>query len=661
MTIRVRTRGALRGVLAGIVAGLVWWLVDAATNRLLGGVVPTAVAWEILALDVGVGAAGGALIGGLMPGTPLGGVALGLAVVHGFVRVFLPPGMGVELVYLLVAPPLAAIGTGIAGRDRDGFVAFVQLSVVAAVVATVGEYVLTDPLHVALRGFREPLVIASFPLVAVVLDRLLGLAVSRRGARLALELAAAVVAGLVWGRPLSFAPLIDPVVTAVPPPAGTPDVILVSLDTTRADHLSTYGYARETSPHLTEFAKDALLFSRAYSTGGWTLPAHASVFTGQYPSRHGAHLAGGWLAGQSIDGRRNVAYPLADDRTTLAEILRDRGYQTAGIAANFSYLYRDFGVAQGFGRWEDAPGILLKIDPAVVRFARATLAPSFALKPFRTAPDVTTAALDWLDHAPAGRPAFLFVNYMEPHQPWLAPPPYDRWVQGIPDAARLARENVYTHEVRAFGKNETDFITANYDGQLAAMDAGFAALVDGLKARGRYENALIVVFGDHGDLLGEHGQIGHMGRMLYEGLVHVPLLVKYPGTDHRRGTEANPVQLVDILPTVARIAGAPIPDGVQGQDVLAVSHPIVAEEDINPYLVAEHGAFYDRAIRVLTEWPYKLVRTSRDEEFLYNLEQDPAEDRSLTEAEPDRARALAQRLEAMLKVLVADNGGHVVN
>src|SRR5258706_546331 len=202
------------------------------------------------------------------------------------------------------------------------------------------------------------------------------------------------VALVATGTPLATTPVIETAVTAVPPPAGTPDVILVSLDTTRADHLSTYGYARETSPNLTAFAADALRFTQARSPAGWTLPGHASMLTGLYPSRHGAPLSGGWLGGQSIDGRRNVAFPLAADKVTLAEALRDRGYQTGAVVANFSYLYRDYGLAQGFGHYDDAPGLMLRVHPPVVRLCRA-FAPSFALKPYRTARQINGAALEW--------------------------------------------------------------------------------------------------------------------------------------------------------------------------------------------------------------------------------------------------------------------------
>src|SRR5205823_3408250 len=205
-----------------------------------------------------------------------------------------------------------------------------------------------------------------------------------------------------------------------------------------------------------------------------------------------------------------------EERTTLAEALRDRGYRTAAFAANFSYLYRSFGVAQGFGHYDDAPGLLFHVRPHVVHFVQR-FAPGFCLKPFRSAREINAAALAWLDGAPAGRPAFLFVNYMEPHEPWLAEPPYDRWSRGLAGAARLARTNLYTHAVHDFTDAERDFIAANYDGELLKADAALGELLAALRARGRYDNALVVVTADHGEFLGEHGQVGHIGRVLYDG------------------------------------------------------------------------------------------------------------------------------------------------
>jgi len=447
------------------------------------------------------------------------------------------------------------------------------------------------------------------------------------------------------------APLVDPIVTAVPPGAGAPDVFLVSLDTTRADRLSTYGYERDTSPNLTRFAAEARLYRWARSPAAWTLPGHASMMTGLFPSSHGAHLSGGFVGGKSIDGRRNVAFPLAAGHTTLAELLRDRGYRTAAFVANFSYLYRDYGLAQGFGRYDDAPGTLLRVRPPAVSAIRL-FSPGFALKPFRTAPQINDLALAWLDGQSRDRPVFVFMNFMEPHQPWLADAPFDEWARAVPDARALARKNLYTHAVHAIDESTAAFIGANYDGQVAAMDAALGRFFDALRARGRWERSLIVVTSDHGELLGEHSEMGHMGRTLYEPLLRIPLVVKHPG-DGPRGVSDRPVQLVDLLPTVAEAVGARVPDDVEGEPLEHVTRRSFAESGINPFLVGEYGSHYDRAMRVVYDGMQKLITTSRGDRMLFDLATDPREERNIAEAEPEQTERLLGLLEGRVKTTLA--------
>jgi arylsulfatase A-like enzyme len=640
-----------RGALAGVVAGAVWWLVEGGLNWTLGGYVPGAVALRLLLLDLGFGAAAGVLLGALLA---LAGrspepavLALGLAGAYGLLRVYAPPGLGTEAIFVALAAVAATAGVALAGARARGALAFVQLSVVGTAAVALGEFVLDQASGGDLGGIRLPVLLAVLPLAGVVVDRVLAAAVPRQGARFAVELAAAVLAAVVWGRPLATVPLDDPLVTAVPPPPGTPDVLVVSLDTTRADHLSTYGYPRDTSPNLTAFAADALRFTQARSPAAWTLPGHASLFTGKYPSRHGAHLAGAWLPGRSMEGRRQVAFPLHARAVTLAETLRDRGYRTAGFVANFSYLYRDFGVAQGFAHYEDRPALLFRLRPHAVR-AVQRFVPSFCLKSFRSAWEINAAALSWLDAAPAGRPVFMFVNYLEPHQPWLASPPWDRWSRDLPHADRLAQKDLYTHEVKELGELERAFIVANYDGQVAAMDAAFGELIEALRARGRYEDTMIVVTSDHGEFLGEHGQLGHTGRMLYEPVLAIPLVVKWPGAARPRGEAHGVAQLVDVLPTVAAATGAVLPADVQGEVLPDVTHAALAEEDINPFLVSRYGETYNRAVRVLYDGTYKLISTSRGEHMLFDLARDPEERHDLSGREPERLSTLRGRLEALL-------------
>ena len=406
-------------------------------------------------------------------------------------------------------------------------------------------------------------------------------------------------------------------------------------------------------PRLDAFAADALTFNQARSTAGWTLPGHASMLTGLYPSRHGAHLAGGWLKGESIDGRRNVAYPLAADKTTLAELLRDRGYTTGGFVANFSYLYRDFGLAQGFQLYEDAPGLLFRVRPPVVRFVQQTFDPGFGLKPYRTAQDINALALGWLDGAPAGRPVFAFVNYMEPHQPWLAPPPHDRWVWELPQAKRLATKDLYTHAVKEFSPEELAFINANYDGQVAAMDAGA-----GRAGRCPQGARPIRQRADHRD--GRSRRAAGRARLrrahgphALRALLHIPMVVKFPGAAHPRGRLDDPVQNLDVTPTVLREAGVPVPADMQGQPLREVKRPTIAEEDINPFLVADYGDVYNRAMRVVVDGPWKLISTSKGQRMLFDLSKDPQEKNDLAAAEPERVQELAQRLESTVNTKLA--------
>jgi len=652
----VRITGGAVGLATGVVGGLVWTAIEMLLGWGSGSVVPSAILRTIVIANVAVGAAAGVLTGLVAPQGGRRLTALVLVGAYGLMRVYAPPGMGAELLYVLTFGIVAAVVLRVGGATTSwlGVVLTIALGTAGVLL---GDVWFDEHWEAALHGRLLPFVVAGIAAAPLVADGLLGLVLRSTAVRAGVVFAAGLLALVVTAKPLSTAPLLEDVVTGVPPPAGTPDVILVSLDTTRADHLSTYGYERDTSPHLTELATDALLFTQARSPAGWTLPGHASMLTGLYPSRHGAHLAGGWLVGQSIDGRRNVAYPLAAERTTLAEALRDHGYSTGGFVANFSYLYRDYGISQGFGRYEDAPGMLLRVRPPVARVVR-TVDPGFCVKPYRTARDINASALAWLDAAPTGRPVFLFVNYMEAHQPWMADPPYDRWVWEQPNARSLGQKDLYTHEVKHFSREELDYITASYDGQVAAMDAALGELVAALKARGRWENTLVIVTADHGEMLGEHDMVGHMGRMLYEPLVHVPMVVKFPGAGRQRGRDERAVQLVDVTPTALHAAGAPAIPGMQGHVLPDVTHATLAEEDINPFLVSSYGPTYDRAVRVVYDPPFKLITTSRGEKMLFDLARDPGETDNLADREQGRLADLTRRLEAAFGTTVAANEGH---
>ncbi|HJQ85331.1 MAG TPA: sulfatase [Candidatus Binatia bacterium] len=646
-----------RGAGAGLAAGVVWWLVECAANWALGGTLSSEAAGTILGLDLLFGGAAGAVVG-LLGVRSANGLALGLTAAYGFLRVYEPPGLRSELLFLALAPLGVLVGVRLAGGGRRGALPFVQLTLVTVAATVFGKAGITEVQSYFAQ--TEPsaltlvLLLVGLPLAGVVVDRLLGFVIRRDGVRLGLEVVAAAVALVVWGAPLSTAALDTPPLP-VPAARGAPDVLLISLDTTRADHMSTYGYARETSPHLTTLARDGLNFTQARSPAEWTVPGHASMLTGMYPSRHGAHYAGTWQSGPQIYGRRRV-FPLADDRVTLAEVLRERGYRTGGFVANFANLYRGFGMAQGFDHYDDAPGVMLKPVPHAVRFVQR-FDPTFMKRPFRSAHEIAATALEWMDAGPRDRPAFVFLNLLEPHHWMLPPPPFDRWARELPQTPRLAGRGFFTHKIPTrLTPEEQAFVVATYDGQIALMDEALGELWAALKARGRYENTVIVVTADHGELLGEHEQVGHGGRMMYEGLLHIPMVVKLPGADRARGEQHGPVQLVDVLPTILAAVGAPVPPGVQGEKMPHVDHEIVAEEHINPEFVSHYGEVYDRAIRVLYDRPWKLIETSKGERMLFDLGRDPGEAENLVTREPERVTELERRLDAAMSVMLTDAG-----
>lgn len=656
----------MRGLVAGLGAGVVWWLVELAVNWAFGGVIPLEESLTVLGLDLAIGGVSGlvvgAVIGALGRGDNVVAYALGMTVVYGLLRVYEPPSVFGEGLFVLIGAGCAALGVMVAG-SRVGWMGFLHVAIVATAALALGKTTITEVQSSYFskqepNGFLLVAVLAVLPVLGVAIDRILAFVLRRDVVRLAVVLVVGGIAALIWGKQLSTAAFDDPRPLRAVAPAGAPDVFLISMDTTRADHMSTYGYERETSPHLTALAADGLNFTQGRSPAQWTVPGHASMLTGMYPSRHGAHYVGGWSAGPAIYGRRRV-FPLAEDKTTLAEVLHGRGWATGAFVANFANLYRGFGMAQGFQRYEDHPQLLLRPIPHVVGFVQQ-FSPAFMKKPFRSAHDINAAAFDWMDTLPQGRPAFVFLNYLEPHH-WIAAPPYDRWAKDLPNAKRLARKGLFTHKIPAgLSAEESEFVTANYDGQILAMDAALGELVAELKRRGRYENALIVVSADHGELLGEHDIVGHGGRMMYEGLLHVPMVVKLPGATRAKGVVDDPVQVVDILPTVLDAVGAPVPGGVQGSPMRQVARNSLAEEHINPEFVSFYGEVYNRALRVIYDGPYKLISSSRGEKLLFDLTKDPNENNDLAKQEAERVASMESELEAAMssmdqKVATADD------
>lgn len=387
-----------------------------------------------------------------------------------------------------------------------------------------------------------------------------------------------------------------------------PNVVLVTLDTTRADHLGVYGYARETSARLDAFAKDCLVFDRAYSTSSWTLPAHGSLFTGRFPSSHGAHYdeTGTLVLSDAVGSRRRLggyrASPLAAGQHTLAERLADAGYTTGAIVAG-PWLKRVFGLDLGFSSYDDE-----NITSVTGRLAA----------------DVSDAAVAWLDRN-AERPFLLFLNYFDPHGP------YD-------DPDRLASEfldGLYPRPKKPSALQEI----AYYDGEIRYMDLHFGRVVDRLRALGIYDRTLVIVTADHGELLGENGLKGH-GVSLREGELRVPMLVKYAGVSRRAGRSDDPVQLTDVAPMILHELGLEAGDDLQGGVPPEIGHPIYAE--VYPLKrISKRGHW-----RAIFDGSDKYLWNSHDQHLLFDLAVDPTEASNLVDTDPERARAMQSQLDA---------------
>jgi arylsulfatase A-like enzyme/Flp pilus assembly protein TadD len=368
-------------------------------------------------------------------------------------------------------------------------------------------------------------------------------------------------------------------------PRNPRNLLLVSLDTVRADHLGCYHYAAAQTPQIDRLAASGLRFDQATTTVPLTLPAHSSLMTGTFPGWHGVKDNGGFY--------------LDDDQLTLAEVLRDKGFRTGGFIGAF-VLDRRWGIAQGFDRYFD--------DFDLDRFANAAAMDMIQ----RPGSDVVDHALEWL-RADARRPFFAWVHLYDAHTPYEAAEEFQARFPRTRDGA--------------------------YDAEIASADTQVGRLIEALRADGRLEDTLIVVVADHGEMLGEHGELTH-GFFIYEAATHIPLIINGPGVP--AGVVSDQVRIVDVMPTALSLLGIPIPRQVQGANLM----PLARGRHLG--LVAHAESWYPRyhygwsELRSIQDGRFKLIRAPRQE--LYDLATDPHE-------EHDRASEPASRMDVFGRAL----------
>jgi arylsulfatase A-like enzyme len=387
--------------------------------------------------------------------------------------------------------------------------------------------------------------------------------------------------------------------------APAPLVVVYLVDTLRADHTGPYGYRRKTTPELDAFAQEAVVFEQAVATASWTKPAVASLLTSLLPGQHGAV---------------QLRDTLDAGHLTLPEMLKAKGFATGAAIANSVIYLPEAGFDQGFDYFEGLWG--------------ADGRPSKIVE----AGPVVDAALRFVDSR-RGLPAFLYMHTMDPHVPYTPPPPFDRAYEPFPVEGHPAQDP------RTDFKEPLDRerMIAQYDGEIAYGDREFGRFVRGLKARGLYDRALVVFLADHGEEFQDHGQWLH-GRSVFDELVRVPLLVKFPEGAHAGRRVASQVQVLDVLPTVLTSLGLPVPPApaVGGRPLQAAllgepaERPAVSE--ISHRGIVAHG------IRTARD---KYVRrfSPESDELYFDLLKDPQERTSALARDPERVRALRARGE----------------
>lgn len=458
-----------------------------------------------------------------------------------------------------------------------------------------------------------------------------------------LLLAVTVVGGVVRGRQLVREKRALASLKAAGP--GAPNVLLIVLDTVRAMDLGLYGYSRPTSPVLARWADRGVTYRRAFSVAPWTLPSHASMFTGRLVHE----MSADWMV------------PLDDQWPTLAETLAQAGYATAGFSANTDYVSGEVGLARGFAHFDDyslTPGLILRSAALGRAVGRNQLIRRIIgndrLLGRKDAPEISRAFLDWIQ-GQQGRPWFAFLNYYDAHRPYQPPAPFDTMFAAgdIRPDPRFRQDEDPKHPWT--GADARNFIAA-YDGAIAYLDAELGKLFDELERRGEFGRTLVILTSDHGEEFGEHRLYDH-GHTLYQAALHVPLLIWWPGEAPAGQNVEEAVSLRDIPATVAAAAGmaadSPFPgrslsrfwQGEAGRPDTVVSgvRKVARQPEWYP---ASRGDLIALAVDSL-----RFIRNLGDDsEELYNYLADPGERVRLeaTDSGQISVRRFRARIEALL-------------
>jgi len=385
-----------------------------------------------------------------------------------------------------------------------------------------------------------------------------------------------------------------------------PNIVLVTFESLRADHVRCYGYERDTTPAIDALAAEGIVFDRAYAVTSWTLTSHASMFTGLYPTAH------------RVIGPRDK---LDDSYTTLAELLTQAGYQTAGLVAG-PYLRTNFNLNQGFGYYDQSAA-----NPKGNNAAWSDI----------TNPHMEAGLRRFLrEQRRAEQPFFLFLYLWDPHYDYIPPEPFDtKFVPSHAEPVDLDEYELKGAVTKDISDNQLAYVLSQYDGEILCTDALLGRLWDLLEDLGVWRDTAVIVAGDHGEEFFEHGTKGHKNNLYVESL-HVPLIVKPPGNPVRR-RDGRTATLLDVFPTVLELAGITAEGAYHGRSLLQPpsreEEPIFFELETSNYFIRpKTGKKYKKSVTwyAVQEGDYKLITVQGSDVWeLYNVAEDPGERRPL--------------------------------
>ncbi len=381
------------------------------------------------------------------------------------------------------------------------------------------------------------------------------------------------------------------------------NIILISVDTCRADFLGCYGYPRNTTPNIDAIAKEGILFENVIAPVPLTLPSHTSMFTGTIPPVHGVHDF--------------VDYQAAPSNTTLAEILKGNGFSTAGIIAA-QVLDSSFGLDQGFDYYND-PEVLTVEDVQ------------------RPGNEINQIGIDWLKNHKDER-FFLFLHYYDPHFPYTPPEPFKSSFLRDPQADERSPD--HTRDL--------------YAGEVAFTDHCIGQVMQELKRLDLYDSTLIIITSDHGEMLYEHGELTH-SYWIYQSAIKVPLIIKLPG--RKKAQRIKQIAgLVDVVPTICSLLEIEAPSNIQGRDLTAYFDKQPPEER---YLYCESltaTKYQGNSLLGVVSDNYKYIQTTRPE--LYDIVNDPVESNDLATSKPQLARIMQDQLKRILENIADPKSSH---